>query len=156
MASLLFLGARSSLTFIDTISLLQLTPPRTKYAKTGEFIPHIDGQWSVKGLPCIPELLWGEKGVAALRGLKETLQAFMRHLRKTTHLGASFTILGEFVFPLALEVIYTGVCVCGGGGLGGWGILYSQSNIEVIQMKTGQTIIWIMHLNYVEKKYLTF
>ncbi len=54
--------------------------------------------------------------MAALRGLKETLQAFMRHLRKTTHLGASFTILGEFVFPLALEVIYTGVCVCVGGG----------------------------------------
>ncbi len=45
----------SSLTFIDIISLLQLTPPHTKYAKIGEFIPPNDGQWSVKGLHYIPE-----------------------------------------------------------------------------------------------------
>ncbi len=51
-------------------------------------------------------MLWGEKGVAALRGLKETLQAFMRHGKLLTwehHL--------QFLVPLALEVIYTGVCV---------------------------------------------
>ncbi len=79
--------------------------------------------------------------MAALRGLKETLQAFMRHLRKTTHLGASFTILGEFVFPLALEVIYTGVCVCVGGVEGLGNVCPVRSNIEVIQMKTRQTIM---------------
>ncbi len=51
--------------------------------------------------------------MAALRGLKETLQAFMRHLRKTAHLGASFTILGSFG---SRGDLYRCVCVGGGGG----------------------------------------